>query len=121
MGSAPPGRCLLDDPERCCESGERERGMTLTGRSKPGQARVCARVILAYSSLRYVRLARSLPILSLSVVSFTMTAALVTEEKKPQVPIDDDNDVDDSDEEGAPEIAATDGQFCIILSVLCHP
>jgi hypothetical protein len=51
-----------------------------------------------------------------------MTAALVTDEKKPQmVPIDDDNDVDDSDEEGAPEIAAADGQFCVILSLLCHP
>jgi len=49
-----------------------------------------------------------------------MTAAPVTEEKKPQtVPIDDDNDVDDSDEEGAPEIAAADGQCpCRIISVL---
>ena len=34
MGSAPPGRCLLGDSVRCCESRERERGMTLTGRSK---------------------------------------------------------------------------------------
>jgi len=34
-----------------------------------------------------------------------------TEDKKPQtVPVDDDNDVDDSDEEGVPEIAAADGQ-----------
>lgn len=39
-----------------------------------------------------------------------MTDALVTEEKKPQAkPLDDDNDIDDSDEEGAPEIAAADG------------
>lgn len=45
-----------------------------------------------------------------------MTAAQVTEEKKPQtVPIDDDNDLDDSDEEGAPEIAAGDGQ-CHVAS-----
>jgi len=37
-----------------------------------------------------------------------MADAPVTEEKKPQVkPLDDDND--DSDEEGAPEIAAADG------------
>ena len=49
-----------------------------------------------------------------------MAAAPVTEEQKPQtVPIDDDNDVDDSDEEGAPEIAAADGQF--ILSVALPP
>lgn len=46
-----------------------------------------------------------------------MTAAPVTEEKKPQtVPNDDDNDVDDSDEEGAPEIAAADGQCHVALS-----
>lgn len=39
-----------------------------------------------------------------------MTDAPVTEEKKPQTkPLDDDNDVDDSDEEGAPEIAAANG------------
>jgi len=51
-----------------------------------------------------------------------MTAASVTEEQKPQtVPIDDDNDVDDSDEEGAPEIAAADGQFRVILSVALPP
>jgi hypothetical protein len=41
-----------------------------------------------------------------------MTAAQVTEEEKPQtVSIGDDNDLDDSDEEGAPEIAAGDGQY----------
>ncbi len=39
-----------------------------------------------------------------------MTDAPVTEEKQPQkIPLDDENDVDDSDEEGAPEIAAADG------------
>jgi hypothetical protein len=39
-----------------------------------------------------------------------MTDAPVTEEKLPKtMPLDDDNDVDDSDEEGAPEIAAVDG------------
>jgi len=39
-----------------------------------------------------------------------MTDAPITEEKKPQtIPLDDENDVDDSDEEGAPEIAAADG------------
>jgi hypothetical protein len=39
-----------------------------------------------------------------------MTDAPVTEEKKPQTKsLDDDNDVDDSDEEGAPEIAVADG------------
>ncbi len=39
-----------------------------------------------------------------------MTDAPVTEEKQPQtMPLDDDNDADDSDEEGAPEIAAADG------------
>lgn len=39
-----------------------------------------------------------------------MTATTGTEEKKPQnVPIDDDNDAEDSDD-GAPEIAATDGE-----------
>ena len=39
-----------------------------------------------------------------------MTDALATEGKKPQtVPLDDDNDVDESDEEGAPEIAVADG------------
>jgi len=39
-----------------------------------------------------------------------MTAATVTEEKKPQtVPTDDDNDAEDSDD-GAPEIAATNGE-----------
>ena len=42
--------------------------------------------------------------------SSTMTDAPVTEEKQPQkMPLDDENDVDDSDEEGAPEIAAADG------------
>jgi hypothetical protein len=42
-----------------------------------------------------------------------------TEDKKPQtVPVDDDNDVDDSDEEGAPEIAATDGQFHIAFLII---
>lgn len=40
-----------------------------------------------------------------------MTDAPVTEEKKPQTKsLDDDNDVDDSDEEGAPEIAVADGE-----------
>jgi len=44
-----------------------------------------------------------------------MTAAPVTDEQMPQtVPIDDDNDVDDSDEEGAPEIAAPDGQCYVV-------
>jgi hypothetical protein len=39
-----------------------------------------------------------------------MTDAPVTEEQTPQtMHLDDDNDVDDSDEEGAPEIAAVDG------------
>jgi hypothetical protein len=39
-----------------------------------------------------------------------MTEDPVTEEKQPQtIPLDDDNDVDDSDEEGAPETAAADG------------
>lgn len=39
-----------------------------------------------------------------------MTDAPVTEEKNPQTKsLDDDNDADDSDEEGAPEIAAADG------------
>jgi hypothetical protein len=39
-----------------------------------------------------------------------MTDAPATEEKKPQTkPLDDDNDVDDSDEEVAPEIAAANG------------
>lgn len=41
-----------------------------------------------------------------------MTNTTVAEEKKPQaetVPIDDDNDAEDSDD-GAPEIAATNGQ-----------
>ena len=51
-----------------------------------------------------------------------MAAVPATEEQKPQtVPIDDDNDVDDSDEEGVPEIAAADGQFHVILSALYHP
>jgi hypothetical protein len=41
-----------------------------------------------------------------------MTAASVTDEKKPQtMPTDDGNDVDESDEAGAPEIAAINGQF----------
>ena len=54
--------------------------------------------------------------------SSTMTAASVTEGKKPQaVPIDDDNDVDESDEEGAPEIAAADGQFYLVFLTQCHP
>ena len=45
-----------------------------------------------------------------------MTAAPVTEEKMPQtVSIDDDKDVDGSDEEGAPEIAAADGQCHVML------
>lgn len=45
-----------------------------------------------------------------------MTDTTVAEEKKPlTVPIDDDNDAEDSDD-GAPEIAATDGQ-----SHLSHP
>ena len=39
-----------------------------------------------------------------------MIDAPVTDAKKPQTkPLDDDNDVDESDEEGAPEIAAADG------------
>ena len=39
-----------------------------------------------------------------------MTDAPVTEKKKPQTkPLNDDNDIDDSDEEGAPEIAVADG------------
>jgi hypothetical protein len=83
---------------------------------------VCARVI--FIGLQQFTLRETLHAVCLSYPfqSFTMTAALVTEEQTPQmVPIDDDNDVDVSDEEGAPEIAATDGQFCVILSVLCHP
>ena len=48
------------------------------------------------------------PIHLVHLQSSTMADAPVTEEKKPQVkPLDDDND--DSDEEGAPEIAAADG------------
>ena len=48
-----------------------------------------------------------------------MATAPVTEEQKPQsVSIDDnDNDVDDSDEEGAPEIAAADGQSHVISAL----
>lgn len=39
-----------------------------------------------------------------------MTDVPATDKNKPQTtPLDDDNDVDDS-EEGAPEIAAADGQ-----------
>jgi hypothetical protein len=50
------------------------------------------------------------PIYLVHLQSSTMTDAPVTEEKKPQtMPLDDDNGVDDSDEEGAPEIAAADG------------
>ena len=51
-----------------------------------------------------------------------MTAApAATEEKQPQrVPIDDENDVDESDEEAAPEIAAADGQFHIASLAPCQ-
>ena len=51
-----------------------------------------------------------------------MTAApATTEEKQPQrVPIDDENDVDESDEEAAPEIAAADGQFHIASLTPCQ-
>jgi hypothetical protein len=48
----------------------------------------------------------------------TMTDAPVTEDKTPQtVRIDDENDVDDSDEEGAPEVTAADGQFYTVFSM----
>jgi hypothetical protein len=62
----------------------------------------------------YVRLRYALTVpaayLSCHFQSSTMTDAPITEEKKPQtIPLDDENDVDDSDEEGAPEIAAADG------------
>jgi hypothetical protein len=67
----------------------------------------------------YVRRARRAVCLSYPFLSPTMTAP-PTEETRPQtVPIDDENDVDDSDEEGAPEIAAADGQFHL-LSVPTH-
>lgn len=47
-----------------------------------------------------------------------MTDAPVTEDKTPQtVRIDDENDVDDSDEEGAPEVTAADGQFYTVFSM----
>ena len=49
-----------------------------------------------------------------------MTDTTVAEEKKPlTVPIDDENDAEDSDD-GAPEIAATDGQSHLSHSH-CHP
>ena len=52
-----------------------------------------------------------------------MTDAPVTEEKKQPldqlVPIDDDNDVDDSDEEGAPETGTADGPFYTVFSTSC--
>jgi hypothetical protein len=61
------------------------------------------------------------PIYLVHLQSSTMTDAPVTEEKKPQtMPLDDDNGVDDSDEEGAPEIAAADGQFYTIFSMSCY-
>jgi hypothetical protein len=76
-----------------------------------------------HASRRNISLQRSLRethAVCLSYPSFTMAAAPVTEEQ-PQVSVDDnDNDVDDSDEEGAPEIAAADGQSHVI-SALCHP
>ena len=50
-----------------------------------------------------------------------MSDAPATEEKKQPldqaVPVDDDNDVDDSDEEGAPEMATVDGQFSTVFSI----
>ena len=50
-----------------------------------------------------------------------MTSTTVTEEKKPQtVPTDDDNDAEDSDD-GAPEIAATDGPLHLSLKCHCQP
>jgi hypothetical protein len=60
--------------------------------------------------LRYALYAESPPIYLVHLQSSTMTDAPVTEEKKPQtMPLDNDNDVDDSDEEGVPEIAVADG------------
>jgi hypothetical protein len=65
-------------------------------------------LLAVYVRLRYAAHGRLS--LSLRFQSSTMTDAPVTEEKKPQtMRLDDDNDVDDSDEEGAPEIAAADG------------
>src|SRR6266702_457559 len=49
-----------------------------------------------------------------------MTDTTVTDEKKPQnAPIDDNNDAEDSDD-GAPEIAATEGQF-VLSPMHCQP
>lgn len=46
-----------------------------------------------------------------------MTATTITEEQKPQnVPIDEDNEAEDSDD-GVPEIAAIDGQSHLSLSL----
>lgn len=108
MGSALPGRCLLDDSERRCESGERERGMTGLGRLRDGTKGVLSAV---YVRRDYVMHSPRPPIYLVHLQSSsTMTDAPATEEKKPQTkPLDDDNDVDDSDEEVAPEIAAANG------------
>jgi hypothetical protein len=65
-------------------------------------------LLTVYVRLRYAQPAAYLYLVHLQ--SSTMTDAPVTEEKKPQAkPLDDDNDVDESDEEGAPEIPAADG------------
>jgi hypothetical protein len=108
MGSALPGRFLLDDSERRCESGERERERGMTGLER----RMGPTKGVFVSCLRETTLCTipRPPIYLVHLQSSTMTDAPVTEEKNPQTkPLDDDNDVDDSDEEGAPEIAAADG------------
>ena len=45
----------------------------------------------------------------------TLTTTVTEEQKLQNVPIDDDNEAEDSDD-GVPEIAATDGQFHLSLS-----
>lgn len=118
MGSAPPGRCLLDGSERRCGSGERERERGMTGLEWWRDGTKGVYLLAVYVRLHYAQSPAAY--LSVHLQSSTMTDAPATEEKKSQTkPLDDDNDVDDSDEEGAPEIAAVDGQFLYrIVNVL---
>ena len=64
MGSALPGRFLLDDSERRCESGERERERGMSGLERRMGPRVY--LLAVYVRLRYAQSPGRLSILSIS-------------------------------------------------------
>lgn len=66
-----------------------------------------------FESLRELR--QSTYLLHSQSSTMTLTTTVTEEQKLQNVPIDDDNEAEDSDD-GVPEIAATDGQFHLSLS-----